>query len=263
MNAVPFGATQDPREQRFRTSSGIDLALDRYGSGSRRLVVLSHGIFGHRHLDEIRALASHLSDRFDVIAFDCRGHGDSTGRFTFGRHEWNDLAELVAAVRGPYQAVAALGFSFGAFHTCLAAATTGCFDAVMLVSGPKDFRVLDHNPFGPGFLASIGPMRRRRRRRTRLALELAVGRRTMPIDCVAQIRVPLHIVHGDQDWVVHHRHAEELHKKADGAELTILEGGLHAEYLLAQMPGRMFELIDGWLDRALGPEPSQELASSS
>src|SRR5207248_3231822 len=101
----------------------------------------------YRRLEELQQLAAHLSRRFDVVTFDCRGHGESGGRFSFGLREWRDLAELAASVGAKYRAVGGIGFSFGAFHTCLAAARARCFDSVMLVSGPKDFRILDHNPF--------------------------------------------------------------------------------------------------------------------
>jgi pimeloyl-ACP methyl ester carboxylesterase len=242
---------------RFLTSSGITLAYDLIQSGSDRLVVLSHGIFGHRGLPELRRLAEALAPELDVLLFDCRGHGESGGRFSFGREEWRDLAELVRSVGQPYRAVAGVGFSFGGFHTCLAAARARCFDAVMLVSAPKDFGILDHNPFGPGLRESLRLMPRRSRPRTRLALALALGRRTMPIDCVGEVRVPIHFVHGDQDWLIHPRHARLLFERAwPQRELTVLEGGLHAEYLIEQMPDRILPLIRLWLHKILGLVPA-------
>jgi pimeloyl-ACP methyl ester carboxylesterase len=237
---------------RFRTPSGVELAYDLRRTGSERLVIVSHGIFGHRRLHEIQRLSEFLAERFDVLIYDCRGHGDSTGRFSFGMQEWRDLAALTEGVGGDYRAVGGLGFSFGGFHTCIAAARTRCFDAVMLVSAPKDFRILDHNPFGPGLRASFRLMLQRSRRRTRLSLVRALGPRTMPIACVADIRVPVHIVHGDQDWVVHVRHARAMFEKAwQRRELTVLPGGLHAEYLIEQMPDEILPLIRNWFDRVL------------
>jgi pimeloyl-ACP methyl ester carboxylesterase len=236
----------------FQTATGAELAFDRYGSGSERLVILSHGIFGHRRLEELRRLAEALTPRFDVIVYDCRGHGDSSGRFSFGLLEWRDLASLAEGLGSGYRSVAGVGFSFGGFHTCVAAARARCFDAAMLISAPKNFRILGHNPFGPGLRAGFRLMLARKRRRTRLDLLRAFPRRTMPIDCVAEIRVPLHIVHGDQDWVVPIRHARALYERAwEKRQLTLLPGGLHAEYLIEQMPGTVVPLIASWLDREL------------
>jgi surfactin synthase thioesterase subunit len=79
----------------------------------------------------------------------------------------------------------------------------------------------------------------------------------MPIECIAEINVPLHIVHGDADWLIHHRHAIELHRKAPlRTPLTLLDGGLHAEYLVEQMPERFMPLVSGWFEETLDASPS-------
>lgn len=237
----------------FETPTGVHLEYDLTTSGANALIIVSHGIFAHRRLPELQTLTTALSDRFDVLCFDCRGHGESSGRFSFGRHEWRDLVALADSFGARYAAVGAIGFSFGGFHTCLAAARTRCFNAVMLVSTPKSFHIADHLPSGRGLIASIPRMRaRRRRRRRRTRLGSPFGRRLMPIQCIGEIEAPLHIVHGDCDWLIHHRHALALRRAAaDRALLTVLEGGLHAEYLVDQMPERFLPLMVNWLASVL------------
>jgi uncharacterized protein len=238
----------------LRTAGGVELAFDRYGSGSDTLVVVSHGLQAHRGLTEIRRLAAHLAGRCDVVALDCRGHGESGGRFSFGRHEWRDLAEAVGQLRGSYRAVGGIGFSFGAFHTCVAAARAGCFDSVMLVSGPKSLWVLDHNPLTAGLARSLGLMLHRRRKRTRFSMRDGFGWRVTPEQCIGELRAPVHFVHGDADWLVSAGHSAALYEQARSPKrLTVLPGGLHAEYLLLQMPERFLPLVDEWLDTTLRP----------
>lgn len=238
------------QEGQVETSDRIRLVYDHLVSGADTLIVVSHGIFGHRRLPELEQLARRLAGPFDVLTFDCRGHGESSGRFSFGMHEWRDLADLVDQMRGDYRAVAGIGFSFGGFHTCVAAARTGCFDAAVLVSTPKDLFIADHLPSGRGLLGSLPLMTKRKRRRARFGFEL--GRRVTPLQCIGDIAVPLHIVHGDRDWLVHHRHALELHRRARvPTALSILDGGVHAEYLITQMPQRFLPLLQNWLSDTL------------
>jgi pimeloyl-ACP methyl ester carboxylesterase len=234
----------------FETPTGVRLEYDLTTSGADALIIVSHGVFAHRGLHELETLTAALAERFDVLRFDCRGHGGSSGRFSFGQNEWRDLAALTERSRAGYRAVGGIGFSFGGFHTCLAAARARCFDAAMLVSTPKDFGIADHLPSGRGLAASIPRMRARRRRRARLGSPF--GRRLMPIQCIGEIAVPLHIVHGDSDWLIHHRHAIALQRAAPArTPLTILEGGLHAEYLIDQMPRRFLPLVADWFAMAL------------
>ncbi len=243
---------QLPETTTFRTSDGISLAVDFHGGRARSLVVLSHGIFANRRLEEIQILARDLLPFFDVVAFDCRGHGDSRGRFTFGKREWRDLADLAKSYRNSYEKIAGVGFSFGGFHTCVAGGLTQCFDSLLLVSAPKNFGILDHNPFCSGLWKSLRLVAGRKRTWTRLSA--AFGKRTMPMDCVKWVEAPVHILHGDDDWVIHHRHGRLLFEAAaEPKSLDILAGGIHAEYMITQMPERFLGLVKRRLLQDLPP----------
>ena len=162
--------------------------------------------------------------------------------------------EAVAAALRRGRAATTVGFSFGALHTCVAAAKLGCFDAITLVSGPKSFGILDHNPFGRDLVDTMRLSRHRRRRWTRLGLTL--GKRPMPIRCIGDVRVPIHLIHGDRDWLIHHKQAEAMYARATApADLTILAGGFHAEYLVTQMPEVFLPAVRTWLERQLAAAP--------
>ncbi len=250
-----------PVSNTFRTSDGIALAVDFHGGGAPCLVVVSHGIFGNRRMTEIQVLARALVPHFDLVTFDCRGHGSSSGRFTFGKREWRDLADLVESYRRRYDKIAGIGFSFGGFHTCVAGGLTGCFDAVLLVSAPKDFWILDHNPLHGGLWKSFRLMAGRKRTWTRLAP--ALGRRTMPIDCVGAMGAPVRVLHGDRDWLIHHRHGWLLFEAAvEPKSLDILEGGIHAEYMITQMPARFLGLVKKRLLQDLPPREGADRPGS-
>ena len=221
----------------FATRDGISLRFTRHATGSRAVILVAPGIFMHRESDEHRLLAARLAELADVVRVDVRGHGDSGGAFTFGVEEPEDLAELAARLRLDYDRVAGLGFSFGGYHTCIAAAQHACFDAVALVGTPHRLFILDHNFLTPGLLRSVQPMAGRRRRPTRVALSLLLGR-PAPSELVARIAPrPLLIVHGADDWLIPARHARRLYERAgEPKTLVVVERGLHAENMLADEP---------------------------
>ena len=228
---------------------GVHLAFERFGSGNRRVAVVTHGIFGHRRMAELATLRDGLLEAgWDVVLWDVRGHGDSQGRFSFGRLEWEDLRALVAQLRDAgAQTVAAIGFSFGAFHSILAAAVDDCFDRLVLVCGPKDFRQLHTAIFGGHFFVTMRHRVRRPLQRVRLGSPFQT--RVFPLEVVEKIEAPLLFVHGTRDWIVPASHSRALHRAARAPKgLEILDGGLHAEYLLTQMPEALLEVTLGWID---------------
>ena len=226
---------------------GVHIAFERHRVGAARAVVVTHGIFGHRGMGELVTLREALlAAGWDVVLWDVRGHGASQGRFSFGRHEWQDLLALVDTVRSDYSGVSCIGFSFGAFHSILAEADTPTFERMVLVAGPKNFRGLHTALFGGHFFVTLRHRARRPIQRVRLGTPFRT--RTFPIDVVGRVTPPTLWVHGTRDWIVPAAHTVALHEAApDPKDLAILQGGLHAEYLLAQMPDEFLATVVPWL----------------
>lgn len=244
--------TTPPGEQveTFLTADGVSLRITRIVTGSRRVVLVAPGIFLHRDSAEHRALARRLAAVADVATMDIRGHGDSEGAFSWGEREPDDVAAVAASLRARYDRVGGLGFSFGGHHVGTAAARHGSFDAVALVAAPRHLR-LDHNPLTAGLAQSLPLMLSRRRRPTRLAMprRLPEGL-TSVVDRIAP--VPLLIAHGTADWLIPPDHARALFERAgEPKSLVLLEGALHAEYILVQDPepllSALLAFFDAWL----------------
>lgn len=221
---------------RFVTPDGVSLAWTRRGSGGERAILVVPGILMHREAPEHRLLAERLARIADVVTLDVRGHGDSGGAFSWGRREHEDVAAFARGLRGEYRRLGGLGFSFGGFHVCVAAALARPFDAVASVCAPSSLFVLDHNPLGRGLLRTLPWIARRRRRFAWLG---APGlRRPSPARLVGAIApVPFLVVHGSDDWLVSARHARRLHEAAgEPRSLHVVRRGLHAEAMLAADP---------------------------
>ena len=146
-----------PREETgiFRTADGTRLAWTRRRTGARRLIVVSPGVLMDRGGPEHRLLAERLCGIADVLTLDARGHGDSGGTFTYGVREPEDLAALARSLRPEYDRLGGLGFSYGGFHTIVAAAREAVFDAVAVVGTPHRLFIFDHNFLTAGLARSL------------------------------------------------------------------------------------------------------------
>jgi pimeloyl-ACP methyl ester carboxylesterase len=234
----------DERLESFKTADGVTLRATRIVTGSRRVVLVSPGIFMHRDSVEHRALARRLASLADVVTLDIRGHGDSGGAFTWGVREPEDVATVARALRGSYERIGGLGFSYGGHHVGMAAALHRPFDAVALVAAPRNLFLLDHNFLTAGLLRSAPLMWRRRRRRTRVAVSL----RPPPslarvVDRIAP--TPLLIAHGGADWLIPPSHAHALFAGAgEPKSLVLIDRGLHAENILVDEPEPLFAALE-------------------
>ncbi len=248
----------------FRAPDGVLLRYSRRGTGASRVVIVSPGIFMHREGEEHRLLAARLLEVADVVTMDVRGHGDSGGAFTFGVREPEDLAAFAASLRGEYEAVGGLGFSFGGVHTLVAAARRRVFDAVATVGTPHRLFILDHNFLTAGLLRGLSYTLRRPRRLTRISV-IPRGRPPVPSRLVAQIApVPLLVAHGASDWLIAPSHARRLFEAAgEPRELLLLERGLHAENILADDPEPLVRALVDFFRRRLSVVTSSDRRSNA
>jgi len=229
------------------------------GKGTERALIVVHGLFVNRRLPEIELLCERLATLFDVVSIDMRGHGDGPGPFTWGRREPGDIAELVSFLRQLYAAVGVAGFSLGGSIAILSAAMAGrgrdaggCPDAVCTVGSPAHIDLWRFRLRPTGAMRHLGMILGRKRRRFRPGWpRLRFARAVEYVSGVAP--VPLLIVHGERDWLVHPSHARKLYERAGPPrELLLLEEGLHAEYIIQQDPDLLTrplaEFFGKWLE---------------
>lgn len=93
----------------LRLSDGAETTVERWGEGGP-VVVGVHGLASSRR--GWARIAEHLADRYRIVAYDQRGHGDSSvkGPMTFERGLL-DLEEVVASLGEPVRAL--VGHSWG------------------------------------------------------------------------------------------------------------------------------------------------------
>lgn len=220
-------------------------------------MVVVHGLFVDRRLHEIDLFCRRLAEGFDVISVDMRGHGDHPGAFTWGREEHKDLADLLAFLRALYPSVGVVGFSFGGDVAMFSAALSrhredgARPDAICTVGAPAHLDLWRFRIRPLGWLRHLKMILRRKR--GRFVPGWPHLRWNRAVDVVAGVSpVPLLILHGERDWLVHPDQARQLFEAArPPKELVFLPGGMHAEYIVAQDPDLLVNPVRLFLNRWL------------
>ena len=244
----------------MKTSEGTKIAVTHYDSGSDRLLLLAPGFWRRRADREIALVATHFSRAgYDVATIDFRGHGESEGRYTFGREEWRDFSALAESF--PHRNFAAVGFSMGgaiAAETILRRPDLP-FRALVMVSSPADFARLRPRPWKPaawqmmGFRRAISPPR--------------VDWRSFPLakpraeDAVEMLSIPKLIVTSENDWLVNPSHGDRLFRSAAApVERVHLDVGssLHAEAIVRFAPVSFLRVLTDFLNRRFPAEGVKE-----
>ena len=244
----------------FTTGDGVRLAGTLLsGAGGDIGVVFVHGFNGYRTKPKIRLLTEGIAQRFPVLVFDLRGHGQSEGFCTGGELETLDVHAAVEYMRrAGYRRVVTVGASLGGIAVICAAGAEGDADAVVAISTPARWGTSDTKAVRRMtwiFTHSVGRVLFRGLFGTRINLEW--GNPPPPLEAVARIHAPILIVHGANDHFFPATDAEALYERApDPKRLKIVENFGHAEDgFTAAFAAELISEIDGLLALAPGSSP--------
>jgi pimeloyl-ACP methyl ester carboxylesterase len=199
-----------------------ELAAWEWGSG--RTVVLVHG-WGSRAgrlTDLAKALAG---GGFRVVAYDAPAHGLSTGRFA-------SLPEFARALRALAQVVGSVfgvvGHSLGGAAATLAIRDGLATSRAVLLAPPADVAVFSH-----AFASHVGlPARAHATMRRNLETRLRMRWADIHLPTLApRLRVPVLVVHDEEDPDVPYAHAEEIVRAWPDARLMTTTGLGHRAIL--------------------------------
>lgn len=210
-------------------------------------VVYLHGI-GDNRTSAIEVAERLVPLGYDVLAYDGRAHGDSSGSAcTYGFLEKRDLA-LVLEQLGIERAIL-IGSSLGA--------------AVALQAAPEDPRII--GVFADASFADLRTVMCERSAGsvTPGAIEAALARAgaeggfevgdVSPLRAAERIRVPVMLVHGEQDPLTSPEHARRLYAALGGSKRLGLYAGVGHVVPLALLWGE----LERWLAGVSGaPAPA-------
>ena len=99
----------------LKAKDGTRIEATHYEQGSKKVVILAHGFFNAKDAYIFKEIAKALAVHYDVVSFDFRGHGKSSGLFTWTAKECADLQAVITYVKScGYDAIGLMGFSLGA-----------------------------------------------------------------------------------------------------------------------------------------------------
>jgi pimeloyl-ACP methyl ester carboxylesterase len=238
------------------TADNHKIAYAQYQAGHVKVIVVAHGFFTSKDAGLLTTFKENLIDAYDVIMFDFRGHGKSSGLFSWTTKEGLDLeAVLNYARRQQYRKIGLVGFSLGAAISIHVLAKGDAADSFVSVSSPSEFAKIDYHfwdlDLENDILYNLGEGRRGKGVRP--------GpfwlKKPRPIDLVGKIKCPILYVHGDQDWVISCEHSQRLYAKTQSEKkLAIIKDGIHAEYLLRKSAPELVALVKDWFSQTIKTE---------
>lgn len=222
---------------------------------SRPVVIVVHGISISRKHPKIIAITKDIYKKYDVISIDLRGHGESSGDFTGGESEANDVdAAIDYAKRHGYKNIGLIAFSAGGIASIKRQVKEQTFKAMVIVATPAspntakgEFTKLlcTDNVFLQGtgnvFMHCRG---------ARIKVPLKVANALEIVDSVC---CPVLFMQGKDDWIVDSEQARLLYEKAkEPKKLVILDSSEHAESLYNNRANEFRSEMMGWFGKYLG-----------
>jgi uncharacterized protein len=230
------------------TFSGIDVSLKGWrchATNTRRATL----IYLHGVADD-RVSATGVIERFtkrgyDVIAYDSRGHGESTGdTCTYGYFEKSDLHRVIDAIQD--SRIILVGSSMGAAVALQEAADDPRVITVVAAESFSDLRTVAHER-APFFLTE-GAVRN--------AFKVAEQRGHFKIDDVdvaaaaSRVKAPILLIHGADDRDTFPAHSQRIFAVVEGQkQLLLVPGAHHNESLNA-----VWTDVERWVDAIISTE---------
>lgn len=235
------------KELFLKALDGVKIAINQHKTGHDEVLIIAHGWFMTKDSIHFTEMAETFSKKFDIISMDFRGHGKSSGFYTFTSKETMDLKAVVDYAKKQYSKVYLMGFSLGGALVLIHSAIEKDVDKVIAVSAPHSFIKIENQMWRKeAWLHTLRKFELIRWLTVRPSL--VIGKKIRPIDVVDKIEAPSLFIAGEKDVTVHSWHSEVLYKKAKCEKhFELFEDCCHAEDLFFQERDRFINVCTNWL----------------
>ncbi|MFA5311622.1 MAG: alpha/beta fold hydrolase [Candidatus Omnitrophota bacterium] len=217
------------------------ISFQHFKNGHQAVIIIAHGYYNSKQCVILQQLAYALRGQYDIFMFDFRGHGKSSGLFTWTSREGNDLKAVLDFISPLYHKKGLISFSVGASTSINVLANDKRVDSFICVSAPSDMARIDYWLWASDWKKDTAY--------TFLDAQGRIGKgvrpgpfwltKQRPIDNIGKIIIPIMFIHGSRDWVIRPWHSKALYQKAGGLKkIVFIENGPHAEYLMRDYPGQ-------------------------
>jgi len=211
---------------------------------TRGAIVYLHGS-GDNRVSGLGIAERFTATGFEVIAYDSRAHGASTGEHcTYGFYEKGDLKRVLDTVT--QRPIVLFGTSLGAAVALQAAAEDPRISGVIGVATFSDLRTVAEER-APPFAGSANVAEAFRIAERQAAFRVAD---VSPVRAAERIHVPVLLIHGEQDRDTPPSHSQRVHAALRGDKRLILAA--ESGHFNVITPSIWAE-IDAWLTTVAPP----------
>lgn len=231
------------------TDDNIKIGINHYRNNFEEVLIICPGWFMTKDSRAFKEMSVEFSMYMDVLAMDFRGHGRSSGFYTFMSKETKDLRAVVDFARKNYKKVYLLGFSLGGGLVLIHSAQENNVDKVIAVSAPADFYRIENRMWHPDAWIPTLFKKFEPKRWVSVRPEPLLRKKLKPVDIVNKIVCPVLFVAGKNDPTVFEWHTRTLFNCAVCPKhYELFENGRHAEDLFMDEKDRFMDLCLDWLD---------------
>lgn len=121
------------------------IAYNHYRNGNTKVVIIIHGFYNSKDSTLLQNLGGELFKDYDVFIFDFRGHGQSSGVFTWTSTEKSDLEAVLDYLKDQYLEKAIIAFSLGgSISINTLSHSEKQVNSFICVSAPSDCSMIDY-----------------------------------------------------------------------------------------------------------------------
>lgn len=239
--------SENYEELYLTTSDKIKIAINHYKKEKKYVLIIAPGWTMSKDSKFINEIAKLFAKSFDVISLDFRGHGKSSGLYTFTNKEIKDLESVTSYAKKNYEKVYLLGFSLGGAISIIHNTTKKNVDGLITVSAPHSFNRIKNYMWIKDFFKN--PFKKYEFKRwITVRPSPIISKKVKPIDVIDKLSVPTLFIAGDSDKITHPDDTKSLFDKAKcKKQFKLFKNCNHAEDLIYQEKEKFTNTCIDWL----------------
>ncbi|MBR6162877.1 alpha/beta fold hydrolase [bacterium] len=238
-------------EESVLTEDKINIKYNAYRSSKDTALFIVPGWFMTKDSKAFRSIAEDFAKYYDVYAIDLRGHGKSSGLYTFTTNEVKDIRAVIEKTRAErnYRRYLLLGFSLGGALVINYTAKYKDVDSVIAVSAPTSFDNIENHFWSK---EAVIPTFKKFEfdRWISIRPSLLIKSKVNSIDVISEISpIPVYLIAGQNDKTVFPWHAFRLyHAAKEPKKVYVFQDTIHAEDIYLSSPQTFVNSCYNWYE---------------